>query len=301
MHMSKVPNTLVRALLALVLAAPGLASAHEGWDRDDDDHGYEHCDHHGPGDPRGLATLSIRNDFDGEVQVFVDQRFVGVVSGDQTGTFQVNPGSRDVLVTRPGTNFVLAQSRMQVYAGTTALLPVCAPTSMVDVKNQGEVMLRVQLGASSVWISPGQSAQVPVKAGNASLTASIRDPRGEWKAIDRTFWVEPGQPSCQTLRPDPTVVVITNHDRFSVRALVDGHDEGLVGAGQSKRVWVRPGSTNVLLVDTQGRLRSNTTVVVGKGREGLVVLEPRYPSVGAVVTYDGYGRPILPIRPATLH
>jgi len=309
-HMGQIHRVFVTALLGLGLLAPALASAHEGdWDHDDDrneshehdgDRGYDHDGHgydQGHGGWHGPATLTVRNDFDGEAQVFVDQRLLGVVGGDRSASFQVNAGCHDVRVTRPGTNYVLVQTRMDMNGGTTVQLPIQAPTSNVRLENTGEVALRVQLGSASVWVSPGAAVQVPVRTGNASLVASIRSPQGEWKAIERTFWVEPGQSACQQLHPDPTVVSITNHERVRVRALVDGDDEGYVEPGSTKRVWVRPGSTNVLLLDPVGHVRSNTTVIVGKGKEGRVVLEPRYAQPGGVVMVGGDGRPGGPARP----
>jgi len=312
MHMGQIHRMLGTALLGLGLLAPALASAHEGdWDHDGDrygshdhdqghdDHGYDHGYDHGNG-WHGLATLAVRNDFDGDAQIFVDQRLVGVVGGDRSGSFQMPAGCHDVRVTRPGTNFVLAQTKLEMSGGTSYQLPIQAPTSNVKLENTGEVPLKVQIGSSAVWVTPGAAIQVPVRTGNASLVASIRSPQGEWKAIERTFWVEPGQTACQQLHPDPTVVVISNHERVRVRALVDGDDEGYVEPGTTKRIWVRPGSTNVLLLDPAGRVRSNTTVVVAKGKESRVVLEPRYGQygqVGAVVTVGGEVRPGTPARP----
>lgn len=283
--MGQIHRMLVTALLGLGVFAPGLASAHDGrWDHDGD----RHEDHDRW---RETATLTVRNDFDGEARVFVDQRYVGVVGGDRSASFQVPAGTRSVLVSRPGTNYALAQTRLQMPCGTTVTLPVQAPTGMLRVENTGEAALRVQVGGKEAWLYPGASTQIPVRTGNETLVASIRGPRSEWKAIEKTVWVEPGQVACQTLHPDPTVVIVTNHDQFPVRAVLDGEDEGFVAPGASKRVWVRPGNTNVVLMDPHGRVRFNTTVVVGKGNEGRVVFDPRYSAVGGVVTTSHDGRP----------
>ncbi|MEQ1571607.1 MAG: hypothetical protein ABMA64_38620 [Myxococcota bacterium] len=282
------------ALFSLSLMAPGVALAH-----DHDDH-HDTYDHHDNG-PR-YSTLSIRNEFDGEADVYVDHRLMGRIGGDRTLSWQVVPGSHDVTVLRPATGYVLVQSRIRLYDGSAFVLPVKAPTSALRVSNDGDVLLKVQADDAMVWLSPGTSAQLPVETGFVTLAGSIKEPRGEWKAMEKTVWVEPGTVGSETLRPDPTVIVVTNRDRMAVRALVDGVDAGFVGANSTRRIWVRPGTTAVVLLDPSGRVRTSTTVYVSRGKEVKLVVEPWYaPAVVSASVHVDIDRPGGPVRPQHQH
>jgi hypothetical protein len=286
-------HTGLVAGLGLSLMAPGLAAAHGD---DDDDDRDEHLHHEGCGH-HGLATLQVRNTFDGKGEVWIDRRVVGTVGGDQTMTFLVEPGVHDVRVERPDTNYPLVQTRLHLYTGSTTVLPVQAPAGTLRVSNGGEVALKIQADDATVWISPGSAAQLTVETGNVKVLASIKEPRGEWKALEKTVWVEPGIQASEVMRPDPTVIVVTNRDRTPMRMLVDGVDAGTVGAYDTRRVWVRPGSTQVVLIDNAGRVRTSTRVYVSRGKEVKLVVEPTWQAVNTVVTVDRPGGPLRPGEP----
>ena len=283
------------ALIGLALTVPGVAAAHDWNDDDDDDdssgdHGYYD---HDRWEVQRAATLSVQNQFDGEADVVVDHRYLGRVGGDRTMSFSVDPGMHEVVVTRPGTAYVLLSTRMRLYGGSTTALPVYAPAGTLRVANGGEVPLKLEADRSSVWIAPGATGTLVVETGNVDVVASIKEPHGEWRALEKTMWVEPGRTTLETLRPDPTVVVVTNRDRVSLRALVDGIDAGVVPPGDTRRIWVRPGSTRVTLVDLGGRVRSSSTVFVSKGKEVRLLVDARYPVSTTVVAVSNGG----PARP----
>lgn len=218
------------------------------------------------------ATLTIDNRFDGEAEVFVDGKLEGIARGDAATCFDVRPGLREVVVSRPGTHFVLATARVAFAPHATTALPVVAPTGSVRVDNDGEVALKLELGPTTVWLQPGTAAVLPVKTGNVELQASIHDPRGDWMAIERGLWVEPGQLATTTLKPDPAVIVVTNRDLVPVRAVLDGVESDWIQPGDTDRLWVRPGATRVVLEDRVGRVLSTTNLLVGRGDEAKVVL-----------------------------
>src|SRR5262249_3214733 len=162
--MGQIHRMLGTALLGLGLLAPAIASAHDGdWDHDHHDGDWDHDDHHdGDWDHddhhddhdwdhghgwHGVATLTVRNTFDGEARVVVDQKPVGTIGGDRSASFQVNAGWHDVRVTRPNTNFVLAQTHVEMNGGTIFQLPVQTPTTSLRLENTGEVPLKVQVGS----------------------------------------------------------------------------------------------------------------------------------------------------------
>lgn len=285
--MTRMHKGVAAGLLGLWLAAPGVALAYDGgW------HG-----HGSPYDrwvPYRMANLSIQNQFDGKVELYVDQRPMGVVAGDTTQTFQVPAGYSVVRLVRPDTGFVMTETALRLHGGASATVPVLSPTGTLRLSNQGEVPLKVTASHRDVWINPGSVVNLQVETGNVSLVASIKEPRGEWRALEKTVWVEPGIVKSETLRPDPTVVVVTNRDRMALRMTIDGADAGWVGADSSRRVWVHPGPTRVLLTDPSGRVRSNSTVYVGKGQDARVVVD-RYYGGDAVVYADD--RPGGPVRP----
>ncbi|MEQ1506093.1 MAG: hypothetical protein ABMB14_27925 [Myxococcota bacterium] len=250
----------------------------------------------------GNATVSVTNRFDGEAEVWIDGRFQGMIRGDSTAQYPTRPGESSVVVKRPGTNYVLATAQLRLAPGTVAVLPVEPPKGTVRVTNGGEVPLKVDADNAHVWILPGTSAYVPVFTGNVDLHASIKEPGGEWEAIRRDLWVEPGKVTQTLLKPDPTVVVITNRDYTPVHALLDGVDGGWIGAGETERIWIHPGPTQVVLLDGKGRVKSTTSVVVSKGTEQRIVVaasappQPQRPPVVVVNTGYHENRPGGPIR-----
>ena len=218
------------------------------------------------------ATLKVENKFDGEAEVFVDGRFEGIARPNATTAFEVRSGRHEVVVDRPGTRFVLADAHLEVGCHQAVTLPVTAPLSSVRVENQGEIALKIEVGANTVWLQPNTSTILPVRAGNAEIQASAHEPRGDWKAVERQLWVEPGQQASTTLKPDPTVIVVVNRESAPVRALLDGADAGWIQPGDGQRMWVRPGPTNVVIIDRAGKVLSSTPVVVSKGQDARVVV-----------------------------
>jgi hypothetical protein len=255
------------SLVATLSAVPGLALAHGG------------------GTP-APTLITVDNRFDADGQVFIDGRYAGTVGGDRRASFATSPGCHTVVVRRPSTNYTLASVNLTLGRGTDTLLPVHAPRGTLRVTNAGEVALKLRAeGATSVWVNPGGTVVMNVESGNVALKASIRDPRGDWDALERVAWVEPGRPEGMTLKPDPTVLVVTNHERYPVHALIDGKDIGWIDPGRSQQTWVRPGRADVVLLDRSGRVRTSTSVVLKKGQDTRVVLSPAAPArPGVVVT-----------------
>lgn len=226
------------------------------------------------------ARLRVENHFDGEAEVLVDGRFAALVGGDASVELTARPGRHELTVRRPGTGYTLAATRVQLVPDALVVVPVDAPAGTLRFDHQGEVPLRVSVDGQDVWIAPGTLVELRVTAGSVGYTAAIREPRGEFFALSRTVWVEPGQVAATTLRPDPSVVVVDNHDLVGVRVLVDGRDAGLLAPGAERRVWVRPGPTVVTLIDLSGRVRTETRLVVERGHDAHVVLAGPLPPPG---------------------
>lgn len=224
---------------------------------------------HGP----PSAIVSIDNRFDGEAEVYIDGRYQGIVAGDTKASYSLKPGCVNVVVQRPGTGFRLAQAELHLAPGATTLMPVAAPQGQLQVRNNGEIALKLSSeGSPSVWVKPGTTVLLPVETGNVSFTGAILEPRGEWVTLTRNLWVEPGQLGTATVRPDPTVLIVTNYDRTPVHALIDGKDLGWIDPGATQRTWVKPGPANIVLLDTKGRVRTSTAVTVKRGQEASVVV-----------------------------
>lgn len=243
-------HTVLTTLVGLALGMPGAAFA-------------------------GSATVTVHNHFDGEAEVWVDSILAGMVQGDSRLTVTTRPGNHRITVRRPVSNYVLASTELRLANNTSTVLPVRAPAGQLRIDNTGDVRLKAAVeGADPVWIAPGTAALVPVTTGSVMLEASIKEPRGEWKAVERTVWVEPGELGRTTLSPDPTVIIVTNRDSVPVRALLDGKDAGWIQGGETQRVWVRPGPTQVVLLDRQGAVRTTTQVTVTRGQETRLVVQP---------------------------
>lgn len=286
------PLLVGAALLALT---PNLAAAHDG-----DSRGNPRPNPvvvvHMP--PQHQGTYAVTNEFDGEVEVWLDGRFQRLVPANTQIRFTECAGIHNLEVRRPATDFVLLSRPFKVYENQMVVLHAKPPLGTLRVNNEGEVALKLDIDDALVWISPGSSVQVPVTTGNVEVHASMKDPRGEWLAIDRTVWVEPGRPAATTLRPDPTVIVISNRENYPVHALFDGVDAGWIAAGETRRVWVRPGPTQVLLLDRSGKVRTTAQLSVTRGSEAKVVVQPAFQVVNTVVS-TGPSRPGGPIRPGS--
>ncbi|MEZ4240103.1 MAG: hypothetical protein R3F59_28925 [Myxococcota bacterium] len=238
---------------------------------------------HGGGAP-APTLVTIDNRFDGKGEVFVDGRFQGIVAGHTQGTFPTGPGYHNVTVKRPDTHFVLASASLGFNRGTNTMFRVDAPRGTLRVTNAGEVALKLRAeGTNSVWVNPGGTVTLNVQAGNVDVFGSIRDPRGEWDALKKTEWVEPGVIRATTLRPDSTVLVVTNYERYPVHALVDGKDIGWIEPGRTTEAWLRPGRADLVFLDRNGRVRTTTSVQLQKGEDTRVLLQPTAPMRPGVV------------------
>lgn len=272
-------RTLTLTRLAPVVLSVLLATAAPTAFADDDGRygpygRHERNDHRGPPDWRA-STLTVHNYFDGKVDVWVDGRFVGCIDGNRTQSFSVPAGYRDVTVRRPETGFVLTRTRLSMPPGRSQYVPVAAPFGQVTFQNASVVPMKVVIDGRVTWMDPGQRVQLTVETGNVTVSGLLRDCRGEWEALNQTFWLEPGQNSFQSLRPESGLIIVTNSERFGVRARIDGVDVGFIAPGASERIWVRYGTANIVLVDTAGRTRSSQTVTVTRGREARVVFQNR--------------------------
>ncbi|MCA9491131.1 MAG: hypothetical protein KC621_14475, partial [Myxococcales bacterium] len=178
---------------------------------------------HGNGNG-GDARLRVDNHFDGEVEVLVDGRFVAMVPGDAAIDLQSRPGRHEVRVQRPGTGYVLARSQLVLTPAALVVMPVDAPRTRIRIDNQGEIPLRLTLEGNNVWLVPRTTVELEVTSGNLDVKAMAHEPRGDFFAVERTVWVEPGQVASTVLRPDPSMIVVDNDDIFDMRVLVDGKD-----------------------------------------------------------------------------
>jgi hypothetical protein len=226
------------------------------------------------------ARLEIGNSFDGDVDVYLDGRYSGVVAGDGRLVMERRPGPVDVRVVRPGTGYVLLSTRVVLTCDANVFLPVRAPEGVVRVRNSGEVALRVDLDDQHVWLFPMTQVDLRVTTGRVDLQASIRDPRGEFLAMSRDLWVEPGRVETTVLAPDPSVLRLFNTENVAVRVLLDGIDAGILAPGASQQMYVRPGTTRVVLVDLRGNVRYSNVIDVAKG--GTTVVDLRNHARGPV-------------------
>lgn len=277
-------------LTLAVTGAPNLAAAHpEG--------GYGHGhEHHDDGRGRyGPATLTVRNDFDGTLDLWVDGRYVETISGNSTRNVMMRPGYRDVTLRRSQSGFVITRTQVALTPGRSQFLPVAAPMGRMSFQNASAVPMKVRVDGQTMWIDPNQRVSMTVETGNVQVATILRDPRGEWEAMSQTVWLEPGQDGFQALRAESGLVLVTNYERFAVRILIDGVDAGFVGPGDTRRVFVRFGSASFVLVDPAGRARETTSVYVTRGREERVVFQSGRGAVAA-----SYG-PVQAPRPDADH
>jgi len=219
-----------------------------------------------------VSRVEIANAFDGEVEVYLDGRFQGIVPGDGRLVVDHRAGPLDVRVVRPNTGFVLVATQVYLPRDARVLVPVEAPRSTVRVRNAGEVALRLDVDDQHVWLSPRTMVELRVTSGLVDLRASIRDPRGEFLAMTRGLWVEPGQIETTVLTPDPSVVRLYNTEHVAVRVLLDGVDAGILAPGASREMFVRPGTTRIVLVDLAGRVRYSNVLDVPRGGTAIVDL-----------------------------
>ena len=220
------------------------------------------------------ALLEVDNDFEGEVEVYVDGRYEGTVPGDRSLRMDASPGRRDVVIQRPG-GAVLLSTRVHLQRNVIAGLKVKTPRTSIRIKNTGSAALSVDLGpGDDLWIAPTSSAEVRVDAGTLDLTASARDRDGLRKVRGETLWLEPGRTHVHVLDynpPPPTRLSLKNPSRETLRALVDGREVGWLTPGETQLVHVDPGRTEVRFYDRAGRLESVFQVRAERGQRTTVV------------------------------
>ena len=218
------------------------------------------------------ALLEIDNRFDGEAAVYVDGRFRGNVEGDARLKLDVGPGRHHLEVRRPGTGYLLTENTVSTLYNATVSVRVQPPQGTLRLVNNGQISLRLQAADHSVWVSPGTALTIPVPTGNVPITASIREPRGDFKTLERVLWVEPGVVETEILRPNPGVIRVVNQDCTAVRVRLDGDDAGMLQPGETRTLYVRPGDSWVTFVEPGGTTRLTTRVEVIRGGEAQVVL-----------------------------
>jgi hypothetical protein len=221
------------------------------------------------------GSLQIDNDFEGEVEVFVDGRYEATVGGGRQLHVDVRPGRHDVVARRPRGGAVLTQVPMLAQPGTLTVVRVEAPSSRLRIMNEGSVPLSVDLGpGDDVWIAPNVAVELRVTAGTVRLVASANDRDGLRRVHEELVWVEPGPRTDHVLRytpPPPTRLVLHNRDREPVRAIVAGAEVGWVPGGGELVVPVEPGWSLVRFYDPRGRLVVATDVRAERGQRTAVV------------------------------
>ncbi len=221
---------------------------------------------------RGHAYIDVDNRFDGEAAVYLDGCFQTNVDGNAKIRLNVDPGRHHLQVRRPDTGYVLSENTVRTDHDVTVSVRVHPPEGTLRLVNNGKVDLLLQAADHSVWVSPGTALALPVATGNVPVTASIREPRGELKTMERTLWVEPGVVQTETLRPNPGVIRVVNEDCTAVRVRLDGEDAGLLEPGATRVLYVRPGDSLVTFVEPGGGTRLTARVDVRRGSESQVVL-----------------------------
>ena len=219
--MARYPHPLLTAALALCLSVPlpalGGSGHHDSKHHDRGHHDRGHDDHE-------RATLEVDNQFDGSVDVYIDGQRKLELRGNSRGRVRVRSGKRTIEVRRPRTGYLLASNRVYLPRGGTVSLPIWAPQGALRFENQGGVPLQIEADGQRVWLQPGSSVQLSVTAGNVDVVSSQRDGRGAYLDVRRTLWVEPGIETAEVLRPVPTALSLTNHERMAVRVRIDGRD-----------------------------------------------------------------------------
>jgi hypothetical protein len=244
------------------------------------------------------ALLEVDNDFEGEVEVYVDGRYEGTVPGDRALRMDVPPGRRGVVVQRPRGGAVLLSTTLHFQHGVIAGLEVQTPHTSIRVRNVGSVPLSVDFGpGDDVWVAPNSAAEVRVPAGTLSLTASARDRDGLSRVRAETLWLEPGQRHEHVFDytpPPPTRLSLWNPSPERLRALVEGQEVGWLAPGETRLVAVDPGRTEVRFYDRSGRLESVFTVRAERGERTQVVAATSSPRPAHP---HGHGaRPAAPVR-----
>ncbi len=251
------------------------------------------------------ALLEVDNDFEGEVEVYVDGRYEGTVPGDRTLRMDVQPGRRAVRIQRPRGGAVLKTTSLHFQHGVISGIVVETPLTRLQVLNTGTVPLSVDFGpGDDIWVAPSSSVELRVPAGTVHLTASAQDRDGLRRVRDETLWVEPGtrhQHAFDYTPPPPTRLSLWNPSGEPLRALVDGREVGWLSPGETQLVHVDPGRTEVRFYDRFGRLSSVLEVKAERGTQTRVAAAasppPRPPHHDHGHDRYGHGdRPDGPLR-----
>lgn len=225
------------------------------------------------------ADLMVDNTFDGEAHVYVDGQYALTIGGDQRATIRVHPGLRELEVIRPG-GFPLHRSRVMANRGITTEVRVVAPLVDLRVSNPSPAPLRVDLGQhDGLWLAPGTSMVLPVRAGSHELVSVVRERQGDRVVERRSLWLEPGAAAVLRLdyTPPPSLselVILNTHGR-DLRVLVGGQDRGALRRGGSLRLPLHPGRIDVQLVEVGGSVVFSDRVLLAPGADTRLLVEGR--------------------------
>ena len=220
------------------------------------------------------AHLEVDNDFDGELELYVNGRFEGLVPGDERLRVPVKTGRRDIRLQRPGGGATLLAQSLHFSPNVISIVRVKAPMTTLQVRNTSVVPLQVDVGpGDGIWIAPSTAIELQVRAGTVGLEARARLPGGVEQVSARKLWAEPGQRSTHVLdyKPPITRLALKNRDHQRLRAVVGDVVVGWLDPGESQVVTVDPGRLTVRFYDRHGRLVSVMDARATRGEKTPVV------------------------------
>jgi len=220
------------------------------------------------------AFLEVDNDFAGELELFVNGRYEGLVPGHRRVRFEVKNGRREVRLQRPATAARVVKTTLHFSPGVTSVLQVDAPMTTLQVRNKSPVPLQVDVGpGDGVWIAPTSMVELRVPSGDVTVEARVREAGRVERVRQHTLWAEPGVVNEHVLDYSPTAhtrVSVKNRDHQPLRVVVDGVEIGWLDPGASRVVAVAPGMVTVRFYDVYGRLVTTTDTRATRGDKTVV-------------------------------
>lgn len=225
------------------------------------------------------APLTIENQSNAQLKLFVDGRFMGEIRDGFERIFSVAPGYHDIRVSCDGMD--MYNKRTYVSQNRGKELTIRPATGTLALTNVGSQAIMVSINdGRDLWLAPGQSQKYEVFAGLAELDATYWDHHGQQRIQTQRFDIDPGRTTHATtgIKQDMRSgeIQLSNSGYETLSIFIDGRDVGSIRSGNTKTFAVDTGNTWVMAVQPDGdtvfsdklNVRSNETERLSLGQPG---------------------------------
>lgn len=218
-----------------------------------------------------VAGLTLANEFGTQLEIWVDDHFVGAILRDSTRTFSVEPGYRRIIAVTPNGQRVYDE-RTYISPNRGEALALRPQRGTLALRNDGQVPLFVTVdGRQGTWLSPGQRNEWTLAAGPARVTSQIWTPSGLRTVEQMDVRVHGGELARADVGYTPIDpnghVRVRNDSGAPMRVYLNGQLAGIVDGGDARRFDVAPGTVWITVMEPRGDILYDRKINLGRGED----------------------------------